>query len=184
MTKGGLSVIVIIVGLAAILCPAPPTGAGLRDSVARLAGGNRVEAAQKPPATPSETKPSETNLTATSANVSEAGLPVKIRILRWSTDEERGQLVAALAMPRPQPAPVGAGATAGPGAAAGAGAPAGAEAPAGTGAPAGARGGIRPRRRATAAGRAEHAARAPEGDAVARVADVATPGLRPVPLRR
>ena len=37
---------------------------------------------------------------------------------------------------------------------------------------------------ATAAGRAEHAARAPEGDAVARVADVATPGLRPVPLRR
>jgi hypothetical protein len=35
-------------------------------------------------------------LTATSANVSEPGTPVKIRILRWSTDDERAPLVAAL----------------------------------------------------------------------------------------
>ncbi len=36
------------------------------------------------------------NLTAKSANVSESGIPVKISILRWSTDEERTPLVAAL----------------------------------------------------------------------------------------
>jgi hypothetical protein len=35
-------------------------------------------------------------LTATSANVSEPGTPVKIRILRWSTDDERAPLVATL----------------------------------------------------------------------------------------
>jgi hypothetical protein len=35
-------------------------------------------------------------LTATSANVSGPGTPVKIRILRWSTDEERAPVVAAL----------------------------------------------------------------------------------------
>jgi hypothetical protein len=35
-------------------------------------------------------------LTATSANVSEPGTPVKIRVLRWSTDEERAPFVAAL----------------------------------------------------------------------------------------
>src|SRR5712691_8808348 len=38
----------------------------------------------------------EVNLTATSANVSEPGSPVKIRILRWSTDEERMPVVAAM----------------------------------------------------------------------------------------
>src|SRR5262249_35924377 len=36
------------------------------------------------------------NLTAKSANVAEAGTPVKINILRWSTDEERNPVVAAL----------------------------------------------------------------------------------------
>jgi hypothetical protein len=36
------------------------------------------------------------NLTASSANVSESGVPVKINILRWSTDEERTPVVAAL----------------------------------------------------------------------------------------
>jgi hypothetical protein len=35
-------------------------------------------------------------LAATSANVSEPGTPVKIRILRWSRDDERAPLVAAL----------------------------------------------------------------------------------------
>jgi len=34
--------------------------------------------------------------TAHSANVSEAGAPVKIRILRWSTDDERAPIVAAV----------------------------------------------------------------------------------------
>jgi hypothetical protein len=36
------------------------------------------------------------NLTASSANVSESGSPVRIRILRWSTDDERSPVVAAL----------------------------------------------------------------------------------------
>jgi hypothetical protein len=36
------------------------------------------------------------NLTAMSANVNESGSPVKIRILRWSTDDERAPVVAAL----------------------------------------------------------------------------------------
>ena len=36
------------------------------------------------------------NLTAKSANVSEAGTPVRINILRWSTEEERLPLLAAL----------------------------------------------------------------------------------------
>ena len=38
----------------------------------------------------------EINLTATSANVNESGSPVRIRILRWSTDEERSPVVAAM----------------------------------------------------------------------------------------
>jgi hypothetical protein len=38
----------------------------------------------------------ELNLTATSANVNEPGSPVRIRILRWSTDEERIPVVAAM----------------------------------------------------------------------------------------
>jgi hypothetical protein len=36
------------------------------------------------------------NLTAKSANVAESGTPIKINILRWSTDEERTPVVAAL----------------------------------------------------------------------------------------
>jgi hypothetical protein len=42
----------------------------------------------------------EATLTATSANVSDVGSPVQIHILRWSTDEERAPVVAAL-NPRP-----------------------------------------------------------------------------------
>ena len=38
----------------------------------------------------------EVNLTATSANVKESGSPVRIHILRWSTDEERNPVVAAM----------------------------------------------------------------------------------------
>jgi hypothetical protein len=36
------------------------------------------------------------NLTAKSANVSDAGTPVKINIIRWSTEEERRPMLAAL----------------------------------------------------------------------------------------
>jgi hypothetical protein len=43
-----------------------------------------------------QSSPPVAELTATSANVSESGTPVKIRILRWSTDDERAPLVAAL----------------------------------------------------------------------------------------
>jgi hypothetical protein len=49
-------------------------------------------------ATPSD----EVTMTATSVNVAEAGTPVKIRILRWSTDQERAPILAALS-PAPQP---------------------------------------------------------------------------------
>jgi hypothetical protein len=64
---------------------------------------------------PQSTQP-VAELTATSANVSEPGSSVKIRILRWSTDEERAPLVAALSPAAAPPAaasseglPVGAG---------------------------------------------------------------------------
>ena len=36
------------------------------------------------------------NFTAKSANVNEAGTPVKINLLRWSTDQERNSLVASM----------------------------------------------------------------------------------------
>ena len=35
-------------------------------------------------------------LTAKSANVAQSGTPIKVNILRWSTDEERKPIVAAL----------------------------------------------------------------------------------------
>jgi hypothetical protein len=47
----------------------------------------------------------EVNLTATSANVNEPGSPVRIRILRWSTDEERSPVVAAMTPTAPATAP-------------------------------------------------------------------------------
>jgi hypothetical protein len=49
-------------------------------------------------ATPSRATPDtgEVNLTATSANVKEPGSPVKIHVIRWSTDEERTPVIAAL----------------------------------------------------------------------------------------
>ena len=50
-----------------------------------------AQTTQKPPA-----EAGELNLTATSANVNESGSPVRIRILRWSTDEERNPVVAAM----------------------------------------------------------------------------------------
>jgi hypothetical protein len=44
------------------------------------------------------------NFTARSVNVAEPGTPVKISISRWSTDDERAPIVAALS---PRPAPPG-----------------------------------------------------------------------------
>ena len=134
MAKGGVIVGAIVVGLAAVLAPGP-TGASLRH-VAGLVAGARVEAAQKP-----ATTASEINLTATSANVSETRIPVKLRILRWSTDEERGQLVAALAPPPAAPPP--AAAAAAPPAGRAEGNPAAPAGDAGGGAARGARGGGR-----------------------------------------
>src|SRR5688572_22141319 len=46
----------------------------------------------------------EVVLTATSANVAEAGSPATIRIHRWSTEAERTSLVTALNPPPPPPA--------------------------------------------------------------------------------
>ena len=39
---------------------------------------------------------SEIDFTAVSAIVAQPGIPVRIRLMRWSTDEERGPIVAAL----------------------------------------------------------------------------------------
>jgi hypothetical protein len=38
----------------------------------------------------------EIDFTAVSANVAQPGIPVRIRLMRWSTDEERSPIVAAL----------------------------------------------------------------------------------------
>src|SRR5438128_12449623 len=46
------------------------------------------------------------NFTAKSANVRESGTPIRINLLRWSTDEERNSLVAAM-NPTAPPAPEG-----------------------------------------------------------------------------
>ena len=61
---------------------------------AAIACGVAVTYAQQPA--------TEVVLTATSTNVSEPGAPVRIRILRWSSDQERDRLVTAL---NPPPAP-------------------------------------------------------------------------------
>ena len=67
----------------------------------------------KPTASAPASPKDELVLTATSANVGEAGTPVRIRIFRWSTEEERTQLVTALTAPPPAPARQGGGARAG-----------------------------------------------------------------------
>src|SRR5258705_10553280 len=41
----------------------------------------------------------ELALTATSINVAEPGTPVKIKVLRWSTDDERAPLLSTLNPP-------------------------------------------------------------------------------------
>jgi hypothetical protein len=55
--------------------------------------------------TPAHAQSGEVNLKATSANVKESGSPVRVRIVRWSTDEERNALVAALNRVAPDATP-------------------------------------------------------------------------------
>src|SRR4051794_10591068 len=75
--------------------------------ITALLGGAMFSAviyAQAPakPAAPAAAPASKgTGLTATAANVKESGTPVKIRLFRWSTDEERTPLIAALTAPPP-----------------------------------------------------------------------------------
>jgi len=66
------------------------------------------------------------NFTASSVNVAEPGIPVKIKILRWSTEDEVRPIVTALSAPPAQPSEVArANAGSPPGAARGRGAAAG-----------------------------------------------------------
>jgi hypothetical protein len=54
----------------------------------------------------------DVTLTATSTNVGQPGNPVRIHILRWSTDDERSALTAAMRVPAPtatSPAPAATG---------------------------------------------------------------------------
>src|SRR3982751_5034228 len=74
---------------------------------------------QKPVAAPAS---KEVVLTATSANVKDSGTPVKIRIFRWSNDDERAPLVTALTAPPPGAGRAGGGRPGGAGRAAGGGA--------------------------------------------------------------
>jgi len=69
------------------------------------------------PAGAQTTGAGEINLKAVSANVKDPGSPVRLRITRWSTDEERNPIIAALtpAPPAQAPARAAAGAPAGAG---------------------------------------------------------------------
>jgi hypothetical protein len=56
------------------------------------------------PAAPAAAVPApvkEIVLTATAVNVKESGIPVSIRLFRWSTDQERTPLIAAFSAPAP-----------------------------------------------------------------------------------
>src|SRR4051812_8451276 len=48
---------------------------------------------------PAHSESGEISFKATSANVKESGVPIRIRITRWSTEEERAPLLAALNPP-------------------------------------------------------------------------------------
>ena len=79
-----------------------------------------THAAQSLPAGAGQNLPAaagEINLKAASANVKDSGTPVRVRITRWSTDEERNPIIAALtpAPPAAAPARAAAGAEAGAG---------------------------------------------------------------------
>ncbi len=61
-------------------------------------------AQQAPTAAQGQAAGTGVNLTAASANVSQPGSPVRINMIRWSTDAERTQIVAAMNPPPPPPA--------------------------------------------------------------------------------
>lgn len=63
-----------------------------------------IARAQQAPAQGQTNASVAVNLTATSANVSQPGSPVRINVLRWSTDAERNQFVASMNPPAPAPA--------------------------------------------------------------------------------
>ncbi len=115
---------------------APARGAGAAPA------GNTPATAPKPAAapaaSPAATSGSALNLTATSANVKTPGSPVKIRLVRWSTEEERTPLLTALNPPPPPPPGAGGDRAGGAGRAGRGGAPAAAP---GRGGRAGGRGG-------------------------------------------
>ena len=87
--------------------------------------GTALHAQAPKPAAPAAKEAKEVVLTATSANVKETGAPVRIRIFRWSNDEERTPLITALTAPPPAPARQGGGGRAGAPAGAAGGAAAG-----------------------------------------------------------
>ena len=94
VTSLRLGVILGIFALSVALCPLRAQSA---DAPPRLDTQPRALAP-----TQKQTKGTgEVDLTAASANVNESGSPVKIRILRWSTEEERAPVVAALAPSAP-----------------------------------------------------------------------------------
>ena len=69
-----------------------------------------VYAQQAPAAQKQTAETGAFNLTAKSANVSESGAPVRINLIRWSTDEERNSILSSM-----NPASVAAGARGGRG---------------------------------------------------------------------
>ena len=76
------------------------TGAALAFGIGFGAAG--IHAQQKSPAPPAAAKApagDALDLSATSVNVASPGIPVKIRITRWSTDAERTAIIAALTAP-------------------------------------------------------------------------------------
>jgi hypothetical protein len=78
-----------------------PIKRGLRPTLALLApvvAFSLITAyAQQAPAAQKQTAETGTlNLTAKSANVSESGAPVRINLIRWSTDEERNSILASM----------------------------------------------------------------------------------------
>jgi hypothetical protein len=92
LTQRSLGSAFVMFGLSVALCHAQQS----HDSRFRFASespgvAQRAEAAAT----------GEVNLTATSANVKESGNAVKIRLVRWSTEEERAPVFAALNPPPP-----------------------------------------------------------------------------------
>ena len=85
----------------------PARGAVVAVFLLVLATGPSLMHGQQPPpaAAKSLDGATELNLKATSANVKTPGSQVRLRISRWSTDEERRAIVASMTPPPPDTAP-------------------------------------------------------------------------------